>query len=106
MSQPAKRLKVNREEILEQLKEIKPLLNQKYGVVKLGLFGSVARGDNKENSDIDVLVQIKKAKFSLIDFVRLKRFLEEHLGCEVDLVMERAIKPRLKKHILNEVVCV
>ncbi len=106
MPQPAKRLKVKREEILEQLKKIKPLLNQKYGVVKLGLFGSVARGDNKENSDIDVLVQIKKARFSLIDFVRLKRFLEKHLECEVDLVMEKAIKPRLKKHILNEVIYV
>jgi hypothetical protein len=97
---------VNREKVLVQLKELKPLLNQKYGVVKLGLFGSVARGDNTENSDIDILIEVKKPKFNLLDFVELKQFLEEKLNCKVDLVMEKAIKPRLRKSILSEVIYV
>ena len=101
-----KRLKVNREEILEKLRELKPLLKQEYGAVKLGLFGSVARGDNTENSDIDILIEIKRPKFTLFDFVGLKQFLEEKLNCKVDLVIERAIKSRLKKSILSETLYV
>ena len=98
--------KINREEVLKRLRELKPLLGQKYGVVKIGLFGSVARGDNTENSDVDLLVKVEKADFSLMDFVSLKRFLEDSLKCRVDLVMEGSIKPRLEKYILDEVVYV
>ena len=101
-----KGLRVNREEILEKLRELKPLLEQEYGVVKLGLFGSVARGDNTEDSDVDILIEVKRPKFTLFDFVGLKQFLEEKLNCKVDLVMERAIKPRLRKSILSEVIYV
>ncbi|SMP17497.1 hypothetical protein SAMN06265339_1531 [Desulfurobacterium pacificum] len=98
--------KVSKECIYKQLKKLKPILEQNFGVVKIGIFGSVARGDNTVNSDVDILVEIQKTKFSLIDFVKLKQFLEEKLECKVDLVMKRAIKPKLKKDILNEVIYV
>ena len=101
-----KRLRVNREEILEKLGELKPLLKQEYRVVKLGLFGSVARGDNTEDSDVDILIEIQRPKFTLFDFVGLKQFLEEKLNCKVDLVMEKAIKPRLRRSIFSEVIYV
>ena len=102
----AEGLKLNREEVLKKLKELKPLLRQKFGVVEIGLFGSVARGDNTEKSDLDLLIKVKREKFSLIDFVSLKNFLEERLNCKVDLVIEKAIKPRLKERILKEAIYV
>jgi len=96
----------SRNEVLKKLKELKPLLREEYGVVKLGLFGSVARGDNTEKSDIDILIEVRRPKFTLLDFVGLKEFLEEELNCKVDLVMERAIKPSLRERILSEVIYV
>jgi len=76
VAKAGRELKINREETLKQLRKLKPLLSQKYGVVKIGLFGSVARGDNTENSDIDLLVEIKTA------FPRIVKTLE-NLGYEV-----------------------
>ncbi len=81
-------------------KQIVPILKH-HGVTKAALFGSVARGEVKKNSDIDILVKLKKGK-SLFDFVGLKIELEERLGKKVDLVTYRAIKPRLKDIILKD----
>lgn len=71
------------------------------GVTKAALFGSVSRGDMKRNSDIDILVKLKKGK-SLFDFVGLKLDLERKLGKKVDLVTYNSIKPRLRKSILKD----
>ena len=65
-------------------KQIMPILKRQ-GVIKAALFGSIARGEMKKNSDIDILVKLKKGK-SLFDFVGLKLELEEKLGKKVDLV--------------------
>ena len=59
-------------------KQIMPILKRQ-GVIKAALFGSIARGEMKKNSDIDILVKLKKGK-SLFDFVELKLELEEKLG--------------------------
>lgn len=76
-----------------------PILKQA-GVTRSSLFGSVVRGDDKEGSDIDILVELPKGK-SLFDFVELQLQLEEVLGRKVDLVEYSTIKPRLKPYILN-----
>ena len=81
-------------------KQIMPILKRQ-GVIKAALFGSIARGEMKKNSDIDILVKLKKGK-SLFDFVGLKLELEEKLGKKVDLVTYSAIKPRLKDIILKD----
>ncbi|MBU2579029.1 nucleotidyltransferase family protein [Patescibacteria group bacterium] len=81
-------------------KQIAPILRSQ-GVIKAALFGSIARGEEKKRSDIDILVKIKKGK-SLFDFVGLKLDLEEKLGKKVDLVSYNAIKPRLKEIILKD----
>jgi predicted nucleotidyltransferase len=84
------------------LKENKSLLHDKYKVEKIGLFGSYARGEESEKSDIDILVKF----YAPIgwEFIDLKDFLEEILNRKVNLVTIKASKPQLKDEILKEVV--
>jgi len=72
-----------------------------YHPVKIGIFGSVARGENTENSDIDILYQLKEA-VGLFNIMRMKDDLEEKLNKKVDLVSEKYIHPKLKPHIMND----
>ena len=90
--------------IEEIKKKILPILED-YRVKKIGLFGSYARGEIKENSDIDILIEIEK-DISLLDFVGLKQEIEEALGKKVDLVEYDTIKPLLRERILNEQVVI
>lgn len=69
--------------------------------LKIGIFGSVARGENTENSDIDIVYQLKEA-VGLLNIVRMKDTLEEKLNKKVDLVSEKSIHPKLKPYILND----
>lgn len=91
----------NKLEILKE-KIIKILKRNK--VVRAGIFGSYARGEEKKNSDIDILVEIGAEKFSLLDFSGLKIELEEELNKKVDLVEYCVINSRVKEQILNEEV--
>ncbi len=79
-------------------RKIIPLLEQ-YGVKKAALFGSFARGDYDEKSDVDILIQPPKGMG--LQFVRLKRELEKSLQREVDLVSYNGISPYLKESILK-----
>jgi predicted nucleotidyltransferase len=92
---------VTREIIEERLKQYKSLLQEKYYVEKIGYFGSFARGEEKEESDIDILVELSKPLGW--DFIELKEYLEEVLEKKVDLVTMNALKPQLKDQILKEV---
>ena len=69
--------------------------------LKIGIFGSVARGENTENSDIDILYQLKDA-VGLFNLVRMKNNLEEKLNKKVDLVSEKHIHPKLKPYVMND----
>ena len=78
-------------------------LAQKYGVTKIGLFGSYARGEEREDSDIDIAVEIESSnKFR--SFFNLKYFLEEHLNKKIDLGIESTLKPIAKKYIEKEII--
>ena len=72
-----------------------------YHPVRIGIFGSVARGENTENSDIDILYQLKEA-VGLFNIMRIKDDLEEKLNKKVDLVSEKYIHPELKPYIMND----
>jgi len=93
-------------------REIKKILTLKkqelcarYSVKEMGIFGSYLSGDQKESSDIDILVEYEKP-VSLIEFVNLKNYLTDLLEMDVDLVMKKALKPNLGRRILREVVYV
>ncbi len=74
-------------------------------VSMVGVFGSMARGEAKKKSDIDLLVRFSKRK-SLLAVVRLERELSESLGRKVDLLTEAAISPYLRERILKEMMVV
>ena len=92
-------------EIKEFLKKHETKLKERYEIKEIGIFGSYVRGEQKERSDLDILVEFEtKAKMDLIKFVELEEHLSDLLGIKVDLVMKSALKPRIGKHILKEVV--
>ena len=96
--------KTTQDEIENIKHKILPILNY-YHIKKAGLFGSLVRGELQENSDIDILVEIK-GNISLLDFVGIKIKREEALGRKVDLVEYAAIKPLLRDNILKEQVAI
>ena len=90
-----------REAVLQQLEDNRDKIRN-FGVKRLGLFGSCARGEATEGSDLDFLVELEKKSFDV--YMDLKDFLEEMFGCKVDLVMKDALKPRLREPILKETI--
>ncbi len=94
-------MKKSRDQILNVIQENEGVI-RRFGVRRLGLFGSAARGEAKETSDLDFVVDFKKKSFDA--YMDLKIFLEELFGCKVDLVVSDAIKPRLREIILEEAV--
>jgi len=97
-------MKYRNEDIAELKNLIIPVL-KKHRVKKAALFGSFVRGEAKESSDIDILVDVDE-NISLLDFVGIKLDLEEVLGRKVDLVEYGTIKPRLRERILKEQVVI
>jgi len=90
-----KLLQAKRDEILR--------IAEKHGARNVRVFGSVARGETDEVSDIDLLVDMEAGR-SLFDHAALWLELEESLGCKVDVVSERGIKPRIRERVLREAV--
>jgi uncharacterized protein len=77
-------------------------LGEKYGLKEIGIFGSYARGDQEENSDIDILVEVERP-MGFIKFIKLENHLSQILGVKVDMVTKKALKPYIGKRILKEV---
>ena len=90
-------------EIQDKLKKSKEFIKSKFYVKEIGLFGSFATGESTVESDIDILVEFGKGHKDFFNYMRLKYYLQELLGKEVDLVMRGAIKPRLRKSIFSQV---
>ena len=88
---------MNREEIFEKVAQV--LKNQ--GARKIAVFGSYVRGEEKPESDIDIIVEFSERK-SLLEFVRIERELSEVLGIKVDLLTEKSISPYLIDTIRKE----
>ncbi len=88
------------DEIIRRLKELEPELAEKYKVKSLAVFGSFARNQQGENSDLDILVEFSGPVG--FEFFRAQRFLEEKLGMKVDLVTRDAIKPGIEKNVLRD----
>jgi len=101
MNKKAKTLK----EIKTILENLKPELVKKYKIKEIGVFGSWVRGEQKKNSDIDILVEFEEnAGISLFDFIEIEDYLRKKVGIKVDLVEKKALKPYIGKNILREVI--
>ena len=82
------------------LQIVKPILEQ-YGVEYAGVFGSFARGEARADSDIDMLIRLKKP-IGLFSLAELEQRLSQALGHKVDLVTEKAISPYIKKDVMHD----
>lgn len=91
------------EDLKEILREHKKKLEKEYGVKEIGVFGSYSKKQEKITSDIDVLVEFRQP-IDLLTFVNLKNYLSDLLDINVDLVMKKALKPKIGERILKEVV--
>lgn len=81
------------------------LLHDQFHVVKIGVFGSYARGEQHEGSDVDLLVEFEVGTPDLFELkLKLKELFRTHLEIEVDICREKYIKPRIKSSILNETI--
>ena len=94
-------------EIKRLLQEQKSYLNQCYGIIEIGVFGSYVRNEQDIDSDIDILVDFGETpNIDLFDLVNLERYLSELLGIKVDVAIKGNLRKRIGKRILNEAVSV
>lgn len=94
---------MNRQKILGILRALKPELTERFGVTRLALFGSTTRDEAKENSDIDIMIAFDSpATFK--KYFGMQFLLEDQLGCPVDLVTEKALRPELRPFIEREAI--
>jgi predicted nucleotidyltransferase len=90
-------------EVLAKLRAAKPILAERFGIERLALFGSTARGDATSDSDIDIVVSFDGPATSA-RFFGVQFYLEDELGCSVDIVTEKAMRPELRPFIEREAV--
>ena len=96
---------MKRDEILKTLRAHRDELRKRFGVKSLAVFGSVARGEARPDSDVDILVEFEgRATFDR--YMGLKFFLEDLLGRRVDLVTRKALKPRMRPYVEQEAIYV
>ncbi len=93
------------DEIKEILEAQKDYLAAEYGVTIVGVFGSYVRGEQRRDSDVDVLIELERPpRISLIGLVELEHYLSDILGLEVDLAIKKNLRKRIGERILSEVV--
>ena len=90
------------DDILSLLRKAKQELASSFKVQKIGLFGSVIRGEHREDSDIDILVDLPQ-EADLIDLIGISQFLEEHLDHKVDVVPLQSLRKEIRERVLKEV---
>ena len=96
---------MTKNEILTFLRDKKEFLAQNYGVISIGLFGSYARDEARENSDIDIAVEIKREN-KFMNFFNLKYYLEDNLHKSIDMGIESVLKPVAKEYIEKDIIYV
>ena len=95
---------MTRDEIIAKLKETAPAL-QAEGVTRLAIFGSRARGDARNNSDLDVLIEVApNASFSLLDLVGVEHIIKDATGLNAQAEMKRSIEPRFAQRIADDLI--
>ena len=93
---------MTREQILDFLRENKQVMHDRFGVTMIGLFGSYARGDAREDSDVDIAVELEGDRL-FRKFFALEVFLKSSLQKEIDLGITSALKPIARERIAKEI---
>lgn len=96
--------KQSTDEIISYLKQNMTLLNEKFGVTRVGIFGSFARGEQSAESDIDMVVEMEKDRKNIHSFLKFKRFLEKEMEREIDLGFDHSLKPAIKEKIIKQII--
>ena len=91
------------QEIKKTLEQHKEELKERYKIKEIGIFGSYVRGEQKGESDLDILIEFEEP-VSLLDLVRAENYLSELLDIKVNLVPKKDVRPELKERILKEAV--
>ena len=91
------------EEIIKAIKKRKKVLQEKYKVKEIGIFGSYVRGEQTEKSDVDILVDFYELP-DVFNLLKLERSLRGTLKCRVDVVRKQAIRKELRDQILSEAI--
>jgi predicted nucleotidyltransferase len=98
---------LSKEDILIYLSEKKPFFQQRFHLLKLGLFGSFAREEAGESSDLDILIELEPGTSDIFEIKQeLRSMLEHHFNRKVDICREKAIRPIFRPMILDEVIYV
>lgn len=93
---------MTRDEIITKLKETAPALRAE-GVTRLAIFGSRARGDERDDSDLDVLIDVD-TRFAGLDLIRVQDMIKEATGIETQAAMRRSIESRFAERIADDVI--
>ena len=94
----------SKEEIVAYLKNNRSFFYDKFGVTRIGIFGSFIRDEQTQPSDIDMVVEIEKSRKNIHSFLQLKRFLEKQLGRRIDLGFEHSLKPIIREKIKGQII--
>jgi len=87
-----------------RLEGVLPLLRERFGVARIGIFGSIARGEDRPDSDVDILVEFAPGEATFRNFMELALYLEGLFGRRVDLVTEQGLDRYLRPYVEREVV--
>jgi predicted nucleotidyltransferase len=94
------------EEIIRLLQLNKQLLYERFGVTRIGIFGSFARGEQTPVSDLDIVVDMERSKKNIHSFLELQRYLEKKTARRIDLGFEDSLKTAVRERIRKEIVYV
>ena len=90
---------ITRDQLLAELRALRPAFERE-GVTHMALFGSRARGDNRPDSDVDLMIDIKKGiKFSLLDLAGIHHIVEDHVQVPANVHMRRSMKPSMRAQV-------
>lgn len=97
---------ISLEEVIRHLKKNKEYLYEKFGVTRIGIFGSFTCGEETPDSDLDVVVEMERDKKNIHSFLQLKRYLERETARKIDLGFEHSLKPIVREKLKNQIIYV
>jgi len=94
------------EQVVSYLRNNKKFFYERFGVTRMGIFGSFVRDEQTRSSDIDIVVEIEKSRKNIHSFLQLRRFLEKELAKKIDLGFEDSLKPIVRDKIKGQIIYV